>query len=167
MSAEPTPIKGRSGKRTRPLNSQEHLDLHRAVGVLQTGGTIEQAAEAIGTTRQTLKRHLETPEGRGIVREYEADLTERTNRLLAAGQAVALRTLLSAMNEADRWSDRIRAADAFARLGPRQIIVTGGDGGPIEITSSTEALVDRLARMRKANIEAIETSAIELTEGGS
>ena len=133
------------------FTAEEHMALNRAVAILQAGGTREAAAAEIGKTVQTLRFWMDTPTGRQIVNDFEHDLRDRTNRLLVSGQAVALRTLLQAMTEADRWSDRIRAATAFTQLQERTIVVTGPNGGPIEVAPAVTEIMERVANIRARN----------------
>jgi hypothetical protein len=134
---------------------------------MATGASVDSAAEHAGIAGKTLRDWLKLPEGRQMVAEYERDQMERTNRLVAAGQSLAVQTLIRAMAEAPRWNDRIRAATAMSQIGPKEVIVTGRDGGPIEVSSSTSTLVERLAQMRERHIEAIEANAVEQDDDDS
>ena len=143
------------------FTADEHLTLSRIVAELQAGATKKAVAQQFGMAESTLRQWLDTPTGRQIIAEYEHDMRERTNRIIASGMGVALKTLLKEMNEADRSADRIRAATAFTSLHDRHVVLTGPDGGPIQVSGHVDALMERIETMRERNIDAIEAQLVD------
>lgn len=139
-----------SGK--RPPAAERRVKIDRLVEHVMAGARVEDAADVLNIPRRTAYDLLRTPEAQETLARAHREIVERTARLVASANVAALRTLVRAMTEAPRWSDRVNAARAIVQIGARHVVeVTGANGGPIEVST-----VDHLDRI-------IETTARRLS----
>lgn len=102
----------------------------RAIAALLTSPSHDEAAKAAGISPSTLARWLNIPEFQSAYREARRQLVEFAVGKSQEATAKAVQTLLDAMQNADRWSDRIRAA---------QIVIDTSVGG-LEVADVLERL---------------------------
>lgn len=160
-SREITAVKKRGpGERREP--AQRTLDLARAVNMAVAGANYRQIAAEMDVSEEAVRQHLLSPEGQKALRWAVNDIQERTDRFLASAHLQALRRLVREMEEAERSSDRIRAAQAIVGLAAKRIEITGADGGPIEMTAGVaEALAAKFEAAEKAALAVIDVEPVE------
>jgi hypothetical protein len=126
------------------------------------GATYRQIATELEVDEETVRTTLTSPEGQRSLRYAVNELQERTDRFLASAHMQALRRLVREMEEADKSSDRIRAAQAITSLSTRRIEITGLDGEPIQVEHSVkESLAQKFRAAEIASGRVIEATIIE------
>jgi hypothetical protein len=152
-----------TGQRRQPV--QRVVDLARATNLALAGATYRQIATDLEVDEETVRYHLTSPEGQRALRYAVNELQERTDRFLASAHLQAIRRLVREMEEADKPGDRIRAAQAITMLAAKRIEVSGPNGSPIQVDTSTVTMLDeRIARMRERSRTVIDTTSHTVTE---
>jgi hypothetical protein len=124
----------------------------RAVDMAMAGATNAQIAKDLDVDASLIRKYFASGEGQARLREALAESMDRTSRFAQTAHAIALRTLVKAMNDSDKWSDKISAARAITALQARRVELTGLDGGAIQLESTSvevEALRERLLAIRE------------------
>jgi predicted transcriptional regulator len=150
--------------RARREVAERSIDLAKATNLALAGATYKQIASELGIDEETVRYQLLSAEGQRALRWAVNDLQERTDRFLASAHLQAIRRLVREMEEADKAGDRIRAASAITMLAARRIEITGANGGPVEVDTTTATLLDeRITRMRERSRSVIDTTAVTAT----
>jgi len=87
---------------------------NEAIALLARGSTQEQAAQGVGVTRQTINGWMKKPDFQLAVDQYSQKSIARREKtvesLMSSLEVEALRTLQELMQNAQKESDRIKAA---------------------------------------------------------
>jgi hypothetical protein len=151
--------------RARREVTERSIDLAKATNLALAGATYKQIASELSLDEETVRYHLLSAEGQRALRYAVNDLQDRTDRFLASAHLQAIRRLVREMEEADKAGDRIRAASAITMLAARRIEITGANGGPVEVDTTTATLLDeRISRMRERSRPVIDTTAVTVVD---
>lgn len=136
----------------------------RAVDMAMAGATNAQIAQDVGVDKAAVRRYFASGEGQARLREAMSESVDRTSRFAQTAHSLALRTLVKAMNDAEKWSEKIAAARAVTALQTRRLELTGQGGGAIQVDFGVQEEVARLHERLEA-ILVRQDSAGELEPG--
>lgn len=139
------------------------LNYARAVDMAMAGATNAQIATDLKVDVTTISRFFNSGQGQAALRASMLESMDRTDRFAQTAHAIALRTLVRAMNEAERWGDKINAARAITSLQVKRIEISGALQADEEVSEAGILLKSRLDNIRERHA-VIEASIVDATE---
>jgi hypothetical protein len=137
------------------------MNYARAVDMAMAGATNAQIANDLKVDVTTVSRFFNSGQGQAMLRAAMLESMDRTDRFTQTAHNIALRTLVRAMNEAERWGDKIAAARAITGLQTKRVEITGAlEAVMTDDNSAVEELKARLIAIRERHT-AIDVTAVE------
>lgn len=137
------------------------MNYARAVDMAMAGATNAQISTDLKIDVSTVSRFFNSGQGQAMLRTAMLESMDRTDRFTQTAHNIALRTLVRAMNEAERWGDKIAAARAITALQTKRVEITGAlEAIVTDDTSAIDEVKAKLASIR-ARHTAIEANVVE------
>jgi len=146
------------------LSLQKEANVLRAVELHLAGASPQRIADEMDVHPGSVRRWLREPSAQAAIAQAHMEQVRRVVHMSGQAAASAVRTLVRAMDEAPRWGDKIRAAEAIGRMfGMHQAVEAMHDVAAADQDVRRE-LAERLATMaERARSNVIEVGVVEPT----